>query len=128
MDNMLDILKDMAKAALKMSTAITYAEEHPGDPHGADDVDYSRDFVVNTIRRFQAIDPLVITLTVHSRDQLNSQAADDGIDPLETIRTAMIERRGQALTETQFNDAVLFSHAIWWLSALRSLQGGDIQQ
>ena len=85
MDNMLDILKDMAKAALKMSTAITYAEEHPGDPHGADDVDYSRDFVVNTIRRFQAIDPLVITLTVHSRDQLNSQATNDGIDPLETI-------------------------------------------
>jgi hypothetical protein len=57
MDNVLDILEDMAKAALKLKAAIEYAEEHPEDPHCSDDIDYSRDFVLNTIYRFQTISP-----------------------------------------------------------------------
>ena len=42
------------------------------------------------------------------------------IDSVESIREAMIERRNKALIETNFNDAVLFTHCIGWLSFLQT--------
>jgi hypothetical protein len=56
MDNVLDILKDMAKAALKLHAAIEWADTHPDDPWASADIDYSRDFVINTIHRLQTIE------------------------------------------------------------------------
>jgi hypothetical protein len=46
------------------------------------------------------------------------QAMYAGIDQAETVRRAMIKRRDQMLQENKFHEAVLDSHAIWWLSAI----------
>jgi hypothetical protein len=61
-------------------------------------------------------------------NELNSRAAADGIESLENIRTAMIERRNAALDIMDASDAVLFSHAIWWLSMFVEGQGGPVPQ
>jgi len=61
-------------------------------------------------------------------DELNNRAATDGIESLENIRTAMIERRNAALGRMDADDAVLFSHAIWWLSMFVQGQGGHVPQ
>jgi len=56
MDNIMDVLLDMVKAASKMRGAIHYANNHPEDPHCGDDIDYSRDYVKNTIERFNTLE------------------------------------------------------------------------
>ena len=60
-------------------------------------------------------------------DRLTAMADVDGIDALEIVRTAMIERRGQALDQMNASDAVLFTHAIWWLSMVRAIQEGEVR-
>lgn len=49
---------------------------------------------------------------------LEQQASNSGISPFGEIRDAIIEVRGNLLTEGQFEHAVLFTHVIWWLSSM----------
>lgn len=52
-------------------------------------------------------------------NDLESEASDDGIDTFDTIRKALIAWRNDSLTHADFDHAVLLSHAIWWMSALK---------
>lgn len=52
-------------------------------------------------------------MPVNSTD---AEANASGIETRENIRAALIELRGQKLDTAEFGEAVLLSHAIWWLA------------
>lgn len=46
----------------------------------------------------------------------DAEANAHGIDNRETVRIGLIELRDAMLTIPRFDEALLLSHAIWWLS------------
>jgi len=56
MDNILLVLREMSRAALKMRASLKYAEDHPEDPHNDADTEYCRDRVNSVIARFNHLE------------------------------------------------------------------------
>jgi hypothetical protein len=61
---------------------------------------------------------LTIEGTMSYVPDLETEAANAGINHYNAVRDAVIDMRNKALTNDDFRDAVLLSHAIWWLTSL----------
>lgn len=46
----------------------------------------------------------------------DEQAAERGISPRAEVRQGLIDLRDAMLTIPRFDEAVLLSHAVWWLA------------